>query len=162
MQFSCTGGVQSGSGVARTCLRQRTGWNCGLWNVAALLFTGHSIQNTEISKPLTHTAPYMLSAQRSQTWDLSPEQNTGCRWSRSACPLSHLLWLNQRLQQLWDHLGGEGAGCGGPVLPWLRVVCCRAGGMYLPNSRKGLWRRLMWRNEHSTQPELHLCNNHAV
>lgn len=62
MQFSCAGGVQSGSGATRTCLRHRTGWNCGLWNVAALLFTGHSIQNTGISTPLTHAAPCTLSA----------------------------------------------------------------------------------------------------
>ncbi len=30
-----------------------------------------------------------------------------------------------------DHLGGEDAGCGGPGLVWLHVVCgCEAGCMY--------------------------------
>ncbi len=45
-------------------------------------------------------------------------------------------YANRLLQQLsgWlvsDDLGGEDAGCGGPGLVWLHVVCgCEAGWMY--------------------------------
>ncbi len=45
-------------------------------------------------------------------------------------------YANRLLQQLsgWlvsDDLGGENAGCGGPGLVWLYVVCgCEAGWMY--------------------------------
>ncbi len=45
-------------------------------------------------------------------------------------------YANRLLQQLsgWlvsDDLGGEDAGCGGPVLVWLHMVCgCEAGWMY--------------------------------
>ncbi len=58
-------------------------------------------------------------------------------------------YANRLLQQLsgWlvsDDLGGEDAGCGGPGLMWLHMVCgCEAGWMYLPKSLTRLWRRLM-------------------
>ncbi len=69
------------------------------------------------------------------------------RWGRQACrwaSLRHFLtvcaeifgYVNRLLQQLsgWlvsDDLGGEDAGCGGPGLVWLHVVCgCEAGWMY--------------------------------
>ncbi len=58
-------------------------------------------------------------------------------------------YANRLLQQLsvWlisDDLGDKDAGCGGPGLVWLHVVCgCEAGWMYCQNSLKCLWRRLM-------------------
>ncbi len=57
-------------------------------------------------------------------------------------------YANRLLQQLsgWlvsDDLGGEDAGCGGPGLMWLNVVCGFEAGWVLPNSLKRLWRRLM-------------------
>ncbi len=67
------------------------------------------------------------------------------RWGRRACRWADGFWqfvqkffayANRLLQQLsgWlvsDNLGGEDAGCGGPGLVWLHVVCsCEAGWMY--------------------------------
>ncbi len=45
-----------------------------------------------------------------------------------------------------DDLGGEDAGCGGPGLVWLQVVCGCEAGWLLPNYLKCLWRRLMVEN----------------
>ncbi len=63
-----------------------------------------------------------------------------CRWAslrRFLTVCAEMIWLcNRLLQQLseWlvsDDLGGEDAGCGGPRLVWLHVVCgCEAGCMY--------------------------------
>ncbi len=63
-----------------------------------------------------------------------------CRWASLRQFLtvvkkffSYANWLLQQLSR-WlvpDYLGGEDAGCGGPGLVWLHVVCgCEAGWMY--------------------------------
>ncbi len=51
-----------------------------------------------------------------------------------------------------DDLGGEDAGCVGPGLVWLHMVCgCEAGWMSLPNSLKRLWRRIWYGREMNIQ-----------
>ncbi len=56
-----------------------------------------------------------------------------CRWAslrRFLTVCAEILWLCKP-QTISDDLGGEDAGCGGPGLVWLHVVCgCEAGWMY--------------------------------
>ncbi len=150
---------------------------------------GHSIQNVDISKPLTHTMPYTLSTICTVQWQpwFIREENTSPKFQTpsnvSICPVKSVTttkctqvettirtmsmqmrfpetvsvlfvqklfgYANRLLQQpsgwlVSDNLGGEDAGCGGPGLVWLHVVCgCEAGWMYCQNSLKRLWRQLM-------------------
>ncbi len=131
-------------------------YSCPYHNPTATM--GHSIHNVDISKPLTHTTPYMLSTicpvQRKPGFIREENTSPKCQTPSnvSICPLKsvtdeddehadELLWdgfwqfvqklfgyVNRLLQQLsgWlvsDDRGGEDAGCGGPGLVWLHVVC---------------------------------------
>ncbi len=149
--------------IKYTCVR------CPNHNPTATM--GHSIHNIDISKPLTHTTPYTLSAicpvqwkqgficeentsPKCQTpsnvsiWPLKSVTTTNC--SQVETPMrtlsmqmsfpetfKEILWFCKPIVAaavrgaVSDDLGGEDAGCGGPGLMWLHVVCgCEAGWMY--------------------------------
>ncbi|XP_054648420.1 uncharacterized protein LOC129190083 isoform X2 [Dunckerocampus dactyliophorus] len=110
------------SRLSQTCSMGDVSDACPYHNPTATM--GHSIHNTDIRKPLIHTTPHMLSA-------ICPEQckpgfireeNTS---TTSQTPSNLSEWL------VSDDVGGEHAGCGGPGLVWLHVVCAgEAGWMY--------------------------------
>ncbi len=155
------------------CLLSIT-YACPYHNPTATM--GHSIHNIDISKPLTHTTPYMRSAICPVQWkpgiypwrellskvpdaiecehlptqvgyddelqsvrnpDEDDEHKDELPWDGFWQFVQKFFgYANRLLQQLsgWlvsDDLGGENAGCGGPWLVWLHVVCsCEAGWMY--------------------------------
>ncbi len=110
---------------------------------------GHSIHNVDISKPLTHMMPYTVSAifalysenrasSVKRTSLQSARRHRMCAYDEHADELcAEIIWLCKPIvaAAVWvaglRGLGSEDAGCGGPGLVWLHVVCgCEAGWMY--------------------------------
>ncbi len=172
------------------CLQSIT-YACPYHNPTATI--GHSIRNVDISKPLTHTTPYMLSAICPVQWKpgfirkenaskvpdtiecerlptqvgYDDELHSGRHPDEEDEHADELPWdgfwqfvqkffgyANRLLQQLsgWlvsDDLGGENAGCGGPGLVWLHVVCgCEASRMCCQILGNAFGDSLWSRNEH--------------
>ncbi len=154
----CLGGVHSASGVTTICLthcntcpshRVDQVVDYGLWNVGPLLFNG-CVKLLDIARnwnTLSYTPiqsiPHMLNGWHvrgvcwpCKNWDVLASRNCVqilATWGRalSCCNMRWWSWMNGTGWLVSDDLGGEGAGCGGPGLVWLHVVCgCEAGWMY--------------------------------
>ncbi len=119
----------------RTAVRSRPRWGWrardGFWQFVQKFF-GYAFTFTFsrhiYPKRLTQAIHFFVSM--CVPWELTFALLTQCSTTE---PQEH---ANRLLQQLsgWlvsDDLGGEDAGCGGPGLVWLHVVCgCEAGWMY--------------------------------